>query len=157
MEIKPLVSDQEATYNFTCDQLCGPDWNSPNFDRHVPPLGVLLKGKFWFSDSRVRPETLWFCHAPGSCWSCWPVTHTLQVASLNDLLGSADTTSPVWNHHERDKDNRSAPDKAERPMSVTKREAAFLFPGLLPQLEVILLELSLSGCFFSPLADTLPP
>lgn len=35
-------------------------------------------------------------------------------------------------------------------MSVTKREAVFLFPAILPRLEVTLLELGLSGCSFSP-------
>lgn len=79
------------------------------------------------------------------------------MARLKDLLGSAETMSTVWSYHERDKGYRSAPDKAERPMSVTKREGAFLFPTLLPQLEVTLLKLGLSGYFFSPLADTLPP
>jgi len=66
------------------------------------------------------------------------------VARLNDLLSSTDTMSTIRGHRERDKDNRSAPDKAERPVSVTKREAAFLFPALLPWLEVTLLELGLS-------------
>lgn len=41
MKIKLLVSDQEAIYNFSCDQLCGPDWNSSNFDRHMHPGGLV--------------------------------------------------------------------------------------------------------------------
>ena len=67
-------------------------------------------------------------------------------------MGSTDTVSKVLSHRERDKDNGSAQDKAERPMPVTKRETTFLFPPLFSQLKFTILELYLSWCSLSPLA-----
>lgn len=72
------------------------------------------------------------------------------MAKLDDLMGSTNTTSTVLSHRERNKDNRSTQDKAETPMSVTKEEAAFLFPVLLPPPEFTLLGTGFKLMFLLP-------